>query len=423
MADTNRIYCGRGLMYVRQMERLASSMLSLRNKEILHDYRSFLLAKGVGELRVSKLLSQMQRLAESLPIDLDKVQQRELQELVANFNSKPEYSDETKADYRRCIKQFYAWFEDNDARLANPETRETAQKVYRYLKTQVSRTCRLKKVDFSNIITEDDLNRVIGHCRNIREKAFLKLLHEAGCRVGEFLNIRLKDIQIMKNRALIIVDGKTGERRIPVVNSLPFLVQALEVHPFSREPDRYLWLGESRSNLYEPLMHRGAQKLIDRCFERAGVNKKHNFHWFRHSRATLLAPRITESLLCKYMGWTLGSQQVRRYVHLCTEQLESAVLEMNGLKDHEEQKSEQPKVCVCGTLNEGQARYCYRCGNPLSMDIVIQDQEVLKQETDDRLKVYAEIMANPEKRRQFEEFKAIFFKKTTEAKPLLKNED
>ena len=266
MADTNRIYCGRGLMYVRQMERLASSMLSLRNKEILHDYRSFLLAKGVGELRVSKLLSQMQRLAESLPIDLDKVQQRELQELVANFNSKPEYSDETKADYRRCIKQFYAWFEDNDARLANPETRETAQKVYRYLKTQVSRTCRLKKVDFSNIITEDDLNRVIGHCRNIREKAFLKLLHEAGCRVGEFLNIRLKDIQIMKNRALIIVDGQTGERRIPFVNRLPFLGQALEVHPFSREPDRYLWLGESRSNLYEPLMHRGAQKLIDRCF-------------------------------------------------------------------------------------------------------------------------------------------------------------
>ena len=46
----------------------------------------------------------------------------------------------------------------------------------------------------------------------------------------------------------------------------------------------------------------------------------------------LLAPKITESLLCKYMGWRIGSNQVRVYVHLCTKELEDAILQMNGIK-------------------------------------------------------------------------------------------
>ena len=38
-----------------------------------------------------------------------------------------------------------------------------------------------------------------------------------------------------------------------------------------------------------------------------------------------------------------------------------------------------------------------------------ENMDILRKETDNRLKVYAEIMTNPEKKRQFEEFKEMFF--------------
>lgn len=385
-----------------------------RNKELILQFQNYLFAKPCGTQRVSKVSSQLRRVALALGKDLDKASRMDLQGLIAYYNQQEMLSLETRADYRRCIKQFYRWFKDEDARLRSPDKEEAdgAEKAYRYLEKEVKRSCKLKDVDFSNILTDEDIDKVIDRCRSPKQKAFLKLLHETGCRVGEFLNIRLKDITIMQNRAMITVTGKTGERRIPVVHSLPYLVQWLAIHEQRNNPEAYIWVSEAPRRWYRQLEHGGGKKLIREAFRRAGMlHKKHNFHWFRHSRATLLAPTLSESLLCKYMGWMIGSNQTRRYVHLCTEQLENAILEMNGLKDEEKKQSNKPQQCVCGTINTNLARYCYKCGKPLSLGIAIQDEEILKNEIDDRLKVYAEVMADPLKRQQFEEFKKLFMQK------------
>ncbi|MBV6343490.1 site-specific integrase, partial [Candidatus Magnetobacterium casensis] len=172
------------------------------------------------------------------------------------------------------------------------------------------------------------------------------------------------------------------------------------------DKDSYLWVSEANSNRNEPLIRIGAEKLIHRCFERAGLKHlRHNPHWFRHSRASILSSKLPEVILCRYMGWTLGSQQVKTYCHLRTEQVENAILEMNGVAVQKEtQKFKQP-VCSCGTTNTLGSRYCYKCGNPLSVDILITDQEIVRKETNDRLKLYAEIMADPIRRAEFEAYK------------------
>src|SRR3989338_4874664 len=135
--------------------------------------------------------------------------------------------------------------------------------------------------------------------------------------------------------------------------------------------------------MWEPLDYRGATKLLLRCFTRAGYvkfeefgkadgnigrrisyqKKKCNPHWFRHSRASLLAPHLPEALLCKYMGWKIGSKQVQTYLHLCPQQLEDAFLKLHGLKEEDEQKG-KPQKCGCGIVSDRFARYCLNCGNP-----------------------------------------------------------
>ena len=42
-------------------------------------------------------------------------------------------------------------------------------------------------------------------------------------RVGELLNIKMKDVNLNENISFVMMSGKTGDRRIPFVFSVPYL--------------------------------------------------------------------------------------------------------------------------------------------------------------------------------------------------------
>jgi len=398
------------------MGRLDQSPISEVNKQLIRGFQSYLFSTGSGEKRVTKLTCQLLKMLlfvqsgteqRVFNCDFNDASKQDVLNLISFVNRHERFSLATKSDYRRCLKQLYRWLREEDGRLESRDDvlRKKAEKVYQFLEKDVSISYKKEQIDPTTILSEDDIEKVLSNgCRNIKEKAFVRLLHETGLRAGEMLNLRIKDVEIKKNIGVVHVDGKTGRRPVQFVQSLSQIAQWLENHPFKSDLNSFLWLGESSCKMWEPLIHQGAQKLINRCFSRADVKKKHNQHWFRHSRASLLAPKLTEVLLCKYMGWSIGSRQPKTYVHLCPQQLEDAFLKLNGLAE-EEDNQKLPQKCGCGSVNDSSARYCYRCGNPLSIGTAIQDQELVKSETDKTVQFLMEIMKNKELLKQFMEFK------------------
>jgi len=392
------IYPGREKNFEKELKLLGGSNISPRDKELITKFHNYLFSTGSGTLRVAKLSSQLRRICPKLRKDLDDVCKSDIMDLIALYSRDNSLSDATKADYRRTIKQFYRWFKDEDLRLnvIDLTIRSEAQKFYKFLESEVSTAYKKKQADPNTIITDEDCELMIEKgCRTAREKAFVSLLHESGCRTGEFLNIKIGDIQIKDNYAEIMVDGKTGMRPIFIAKSIPHLIRYLEVHPYKNNKQGYLWLSEAQHNFNDPLLHKGAQRLVDRCFERARINKKHNLHWFRHSRATILAPKITESMLCKHLGWSIGSRQIRTYSHLSVKQLEDVMLTLNGIKPKDEE-IDNPVKCACGTLNNSKERYCYKCFKPLNVETVIQDQEIVNSEINKTVQFMMEMTKNPE---------------------------
>lgn len=394
--------------YNNELKRLEDAKISKRNKELILSYHSYLFSCNRGDLRVSKLSSILRRISEGMTKDFDEITKEDLILLVSKINRNTTHSDATKSDYRKSLKQFYQWFKEEDNRLETDNLKELRE-IQKFYKTinDITTTCEIKSIDYGDLLQEKDIDKVIdAGCKTYKEKALIKFLHETGCRVGELLNMKIKDIEYKENHALARLDGKTGERRVFVIHSLPLLSKWIDIHPKRDDPHSYLWLGENRnSNLRgKPLRHIGVQKLITRCFERCGLKKKHNPHWFRHSRATLLATKLTEQVLCKYMGWVLGSNQVKRYVHLCAQQVEDSFLELNGLIKKEDDER-NPIKCSCGILNEFNSRYCFRCGKPMNVEIALQDEEEKITETNKTIQLLSEIMQNPEMFKQFQEFK------------------
>lgn len=406
--DNGRIYWGYDELLERQKVRIAAWEGSAHNKALILRFLDHLAATGTKQARRAKLAWGLRRICDWLENNLNQCEKVDIERLAARIQESS-YTENTKSDYKRALKSFYHWWEDEDPRLwnGNQKARIEAQRLYKYLRDNIKTTSPAREIDPGSILREEDIRLLIEKgCRQEHERAFIRLLHETGCRIGELLGIRLKDLRHGDPLWTVRVTGKTGERAIPIRDSIPYLATWLDRHPDKKNPEAYLWLSMNNRFFGKPLRYDGARRLLDRVFRRAGVKKPKNPHFFRHSRATLDAPRYSEAILCKLRGWSIGSQQARRYTHMSAKDVHDAVLRAKGLEAPEAQENpSEPQNCLCGVLNEPTARYCRACGRPLSVGVVLQDEEQKAAAIDEAFEMFGRIMADPKLRAEFERFK------------------
>lgn len=75
---------------------------------------------------------------------------------------------------------------------------------------------------------------------------------EVGCRIGELLSLRMKNMQFDQYGCIIIVpEGKTGSRRIRIIdkNTTIALLNWLDLHPLKNDPEAYVWLSQKTKKL------------------------------------------------------------------------------------------------------------------------------------------------------------------------------
>lgn len=386
---------------------------SEENKKLIRRFQQALFAKpGTNSYRVGKLTACLRLIVDLLDQDLSTLTKHDAEAFLARVNKREEWSPHTKRDYIRNFKQFCLWYEEEDPRLQNGDEkrREEARAFYRYVR-KISTAHPRKTLDYASTITEEDLLLLLEKgCQTALERALVAFLHESGARVGELLGIRLRDIERKGQYALVRVDGKTGERRIPVMQSLPYIEQWLRHHPARETPEALLWVSTHNGHYAEPLRHIGVTRLLRRVMAASGVGKRCNPHWFRHSRATILGARGEgEAILCKHFGWEIGSKQVRTYVHLGAKQVEDAFLRRHGLQA---QTIEEIKTmhCFCGANNEDGSRYCHACGHALSIEILESDEVQKSAAIEESMKDYADIMRDPARSARFLAFYQAFLK-------------
>jgi integrase len=178
---------------------------------------------------------------------------------------------------------------------------------------------------------------MIDACVNDRDRAFIALLWETGARIGELIDLRVGDIEESPVSKHVVVSGKTGSRRLLLVESGPYIDRWLAVHPlpWANTP---LWckidLDQGRPD--EQIGYQYIRlKILDKARTRAGIEKPVNPHHFRHSRATYLANHLTEAQLCEWFGWARGSRVPGRYVHLSGRDIDRAYVAMLDAPDFE----------------------------------------------------------------------------------------
>ena len=225
-----------------------------------------------------------------------------------------------------------------------------------------------------DIVTVEELDKLLGASRNERDKALVSMLYDSGCRIGELLTLRVKDLEFDDYGMKLTVKGKTGVRKVRVIGrSVPLTLQYKD--KFNRNiPDDFFFIQMKGGG---PLKWNDVNMMFYKVSKRAGIKRRIHPHLFRHTRATILAKDLKEAPLEATMGWVHGSRMSRVYVNLSDEQVDDAVLKVYGIERQKREKTKTieavPKICVkCGAENPPIGNYCFRCGAPLDKSETIE---------------------------------------------------
>lgn len=250
--------------------------------------------------------------------------------------------------------------------------------MVKWIKTTV-KTNRLQKP--TDLLTPDDVKKIANHTNNLRDRALVLVLFESGARIGELQQIKIKDVVFDNYGSLLDLHGKTGSRRVRLISSSQAISNWLQDHPEkSKENFRdsilfaSLW-GKNRGKL---LSYPQINLLLREAAKKAGIKKPVRPHWFRHSRATLLAKKLPEPVMCNFFGWVPGSKEVGTYVHLSGRDIDRAILKTHGIKIEEDTNEKfEAIVCPrCNIKNDPSLKFCSGCSLGLDeQSIMLYDKE------------------------------------------------
>ncbi|WP_235853599.1 tyrosine-type recombinase/integrase [Halosimplex salinum] len=300
----------------RNMEYFAGSDIHPANKESLQAYHQYMVLSDISAAQQQKLTSHLRIIVDHMGStrfgDLEK---DDMEDLIAWLYTR-DTSKATVGDYKQVIKQFWKWLNGGE----NPPETEWIQRGRSYT----------RRILPQSLLTAADVQAMIDVCPNKRDQALIAVLWETGARIGELIDLTVDDIELTNHGSHVIVNGKTGSRRLLLSESRKYLEAWLAEHP-RRQAGAYLWckVDLSQGDATEQISYQYIRlKILDRSREKAEIEKPVNPHHFRHSRATVLANYLTEAQMCEWFGWARGSRVPGRYVHLSGRDIDNAYLTM-----------------------------------------------------------------------------------------------
>lgn len=318
--------------------------------------------EGLGEHRIRKYISILKQICLMMGgKDITRAKREDIENILIAIRERTN-SEETRHDYLVTLKKFYRWLNGGE----DPE-------ITKFF----SATKNKNKIKLpEDLLTEPEVLAMIETTRNPKDRALIAVLWDTGARIGEVGTLLLKNIKFDEYGAEILVNGKTGMRRIRAVFSVPYLMRWLEIHPDKDNPNTPLWWNDdpnpkkaSNSMGYASLV-----KQVKKAADAAGINKRIHAHLFRHSRATFMANHLTEAQMDAVFGWVQGSSMPSTYIHLSGRDVDKAILKAQGVEidDPEQHKSHVQKCPRCSRINTPNTMFCVNCGAALNIQAVTE---------------------------------------------------
>lgn len=175
------------------------------------------------------------------------------------------------------------------------------------------------------VLSEEEIVKILNATENLKHKAIFMTIYSAGLRIGELINLKLKDID--SGRMQIRVEQAKGKKdRYTLLGE-----KTLEIlRKYVSEYKPKVWLFEGLKG--ERYSTSSIQANLKGAVDKAGIKKRVTVHTLRHSFATHLLEAGTD---IRYIQSLLGHQNSKTteiYTHITTkgfDQIKSPLDKLN----------------------------------------------------------------------------------------------
>jgi integrase/recombinase XerD len=152
-----------------------------------------------------------------------------------------------------------------------------------YLQYDVARPLKAPKFKDTlaeRILTESEIQKIIGLEIDPRNQLILRLLYAGGIRVAELSKLTWNDLQEREDGGQMVIFGK-GQKTHTVLIPNPLWRELTEFRPNVVESEP-VFKSRKRGKLHPSQILR----IVQKATRRAGIKKQVSPHWFRHAHAS-----------------------------------------------------------------------------------------------------------------------------------------
>jgi integrase/recombinase XerD len=306
--------------------------------------------------------------------------------------------------YREHFLRFFKWLHYPDI--------EPAQRPKPSVIDNMPRLKRKEKSVYkpSDLWTQQDDLLFLKYCPTKREKCYHAISRDLSARPHEILKLKIKDLSFKmvgsSQCVEVVINGKTGTRSIPLINSIPYLKDYLDhEHPHPSNPNApvisgtgkkigrhinafriYIIYKQYKEHVFPKLLESPEVSPEDKQKIAELLKKPWNPYIRRHSALTEKSTILKEHVLKQHAGWSGSSQMHLKYLHYFGNESNESLLEAYGIVGPDQQIDQlRPKQCPnCTEPNKVDSKFCAKCRMILIYD-AYQETVENQQERDDAL--------------------------------------
>lgn len=232
------------------------------------DLDEYLVSKsleGKSPATVERYRYELQRLLAYINKSVMKICSGDISGYLRAYKQIRHVSNQTLKGVRAVYSSFFVWLRDRDRIRKNPMILVEDIKVESVIRKPY---------------TDEEMERMLRECSNLRDKAMLEFLYSTAVRVSELARLNREDIKF-SGRDLIVYGKGSKERRVYINDRTNMYLQEY----LQSRTDSDLALFVSVKSPHNRLTKAGIEDIVRRIGRAAGVDKAHP-HRFRRTALT-----------------------------------------------------------------------------------------------------------------------------------------
>ena len=247
----------------------------------IDNFLLYLKALGRRQKTLHTYQTRLQWFMDSIPYaQLGKIKVEDIDRWAAGMRDS-DLAEATVNSRIRDVRSFFKWCASRN-----------------YIERSPASHLKVKKIESDEIkaISPEDLEKLLEHCLNDRDRAIVRFLTSSGCRSGEAASLKRAELNLDKCEAKI--RGKTGSRDVDFDEPT-----ALALKQWLNQAPDHTHVFMTLDKHKQPMTNRTIGQMFNRLAARAGIEeRRHNPHSVRHLVGQTWADNVNVELVRKKLG-------------------------------------------------------------------------------------------------------------------------